>query len=93
MPTRYYPFAKRDKIGPGPMGRTTRRAGKWDCSCQKESKHRSVCICKRLKTDKGKESRAVRKVVIDLDKKRAYGRKLRRHNAKKAGRKYQPKRK
>lgn len=78
MPTAYYPFAKKDRNGPGPKGRTNKRADKWSCKCDRESKRWSVCKCIARKAKPGKRLR--RKTVrIDLEKKKKYGKLWRRY--------------
>lgn len=79
MPTGYWPFAKKDRNGPGPKGRVNKRSDRWSCKCKRESKRWSVCKCVARKTAAGRPSRAKKTVRIDLEKKKKYGKLWRRY--------------
>jgi invasion protein IalB len=70
--SKYNPYGARDTTGPGPAGVKKHRRKEWDCKCHVEDGHEQVCECTRLKTKKGKKSKAVKVVRNDLRKKRKY---------------------
>lgn len=45
---KFYPFKRKSLLGPGPLGKTLGKAGKWKCRCPgpSTSTHISQCICK-----------------------------------------------
>lgn len=66
-PTEHYPFKRKKKLGPGPMGETNRQAEKWDC----ETERPYVYVCTGIADDNAGEQRVIR---VDPDRKEEYNR-------------------
>lgn len=61
----HYPFQRRAKLGPGPLGERNARAAKWDCTCPKPY----YCLCDGIAEDtKGKR----KKIKTDPKRKQKY---------------------
>mgnify|MGYP006908379182 CR=1 FL=1 len=61
----HYPFSRRRKLGPGPLGDTNERAAKWDCTCETPY----VCVCDGIAEETEVQRRVIR---TDPKRKKAY---------------------
>lgn len=63
----HYPFQRRARLGPGPMGETNARAAKWDCTCEDPY----VCVCDGISDETEGQRRVIR---TDPKRKQEYNR-------------------